>query len=77
MAMTYESDASLRKMAESAQTSNAATLAHRVLELQTSDKFRLAAMLLDLNKANMAEAVGTRACQEITLALLFMKPAKP
>lgn len=74
MAMTYATDATLQKMAESAQTTNAAAMATRVLELQTSDKFRLAALLLDLNKANMAEAVGTRACQEIQLAVLFMKP---
>lgn len=74
MAMTYVSEAKLQKMAESAQTANAAALAHKVLELQTSDKFRLAALLLDLNKANMAEAVGTRACQEIQLAVLFLKP---
>ena len=49
-------------------------LAGKVLQLQTSDKFRLAAELLDLGKVELAVAVGTRATQEIELARLFGKP---
>ena len=51
--------------------------AEHVLALQTADKFRLAAMLLDLNKWQLAAAVGTRACQEIELAHLLFTNGKP
>ena len=46
-------------------------LAEKVLELQTSDKFRLAAALLDKGQVALAETIATRACQEIQLAQLF------
>ena len=49
-------------------------MAGKVLELQTSDKFRLTASLLDLGMVDLAVAVGTRALQEIELARLFAKP---
>jgi hypothetical protein len=46
-------------------------LVARALELSTADKFRLAAALCDFGKPDIAEAIGTRACQEIQLAQLF------
>lgn len=63
-----EPDATLSALAAAADIDG---IAARVLELPTSDKFRLAAMLLELNRADLAEAIGTRACQEIQLAQLF------
>jgi len=50
-----------------------AKLAGKVLQLQTADKFRLAASLLDLGMVGLAETVGKRATQEIELALLAGK----
>ena len=52
---------------------NLAKLAGKVLQLQTADKFRLAASLLDLGMVNLAETVGKRATQEIELARLLGK----
>lgn len=49
-------------------------LAGKVLQLQTADKFRLAASLLDLGMVDLAVPIGTRALQEIELARLFGKP---
>lgn len=72
-AMTYETPQAIKRMAGE---TNCAALAQRVLGLQTSDKFRLAAELVDAGKASTAEAVGTRACQEIQLAYLFVKQPK-
>jgi hypothetical protein len=71
--MEYETQQAIDAMAKE---TNTAALARRVLNLQTSDKFRLAAALLDLGKAGTAEAVGTRACQEIQLANLFVDKSK-
>jgi hypothetical protein len=50
-----------------------AELAAKVLELQTVDKLRLAADLLLLGKVDHAEAIATRAVQEIQLVQLFGK----
>lgn len=52
---------------------NLAKLAGKVLQLQTADKFRLAASLLDLGMVGLAETVGKRATQEIELARLLGK----
>jgi hypothetical protein len=49
------------------------SLAAKVLELQTPDKLRLAADLLLVNKVDMAEAIATRAVQEMQLVMLFDK----
>lgn len=49
-------------------------LAGKVLRLQTADKFRLAASLLDLGQVALAESVATRASQEIELARLLGAP---
>lgn len=51
-------------------------LAGKVLQLQTADKFRLAASLLDLGQVNLAVTVGRRALDEIELARLLSEPAK-
>lgn len=51
-------------------------LAGKVLQLQTADKFRLAAALLDLGMVGLAETVGKRAGQEIELARLLSTPDK-
>lgn len=40
-------------------------VAEEVLQLQTSDKFRLAAEILDMGNPDVALAIATRACQEI------------
>jgi len=50
-------------------------LAGKVLQLQTADKFRLAAALLDLGMVDLAVSIGARALQEIELARLFGKPS--
>lgn len=52
------------------------SLAGKVLQLQTADKFRLAAALLDLGMVGLAETVGKRAGQEIELARLLASPEK-
>jgi hypothetical protein len=70
--MRFETEANLRKLADNARP-DVKGLALKALELQTADKFRLAALLLDRNEAEMAEAIGTRACQELQLVLLFEK----
>jgi hypothetical protein len=46
-------------------------LAARILALQTADKFRLAAMLLDVGCPGLSETVGKRACDEIQIAVLL------
>jgi len=66
--MTFKPITAIKQMA---RDKTGPTLAEDVLALQTSDKFRLAAELLDLGDHDMAAAVGTRACQEIFLATLF------
>lgn len=68
--MEYLTPAQIEKLANEPRVP---ALAEKVLKLQTSDKFRLAAALLDLGKPDLAETVGTRACQEIQLAKLFWK----
>jgi hypothetical protein len=68
--MDMKSDAALRALAaKAAKTPDA--LADRVLQLQTADKFRLAGLLLNAGRPELAVAVGTRACQELELAMLF------
>jgi hypothetical protein len=71
--MEYETPKRIKALANSKRTEE---IAAQVLQLQTSDKFRLAAELLDLGKPEVAEAVGTRACQEIQLSQLFMEKHK-
>jgi hypothetical protein len=66
----YKTPEAIKRMASD---KDVPALAEKVLALQTSDKFRLAAELLDVGKVAMAEAVGVRACQEIQLAQLFGK----
>lgn len=61
----------VQRILELAKAKNTEAVAHQVLQLQTSDKFRLAAEILDLGKPDVAEAVGMRACQEIQLSKLF------
>lgn len=74
--MKMATDKALRDIATQAQKrTDLPALAQKVLELQTADKFRLAGMLLDAGLPDQAEAVGTRACQEIQLSALFMKKA--
>ena len=74
--MNMASEITLRKIAEHAEKGTRLdVLAKMTLELQTADKFRLAAMLLDANNYKLARAVGTRACQEIQLAQLLGTPA--
>jgi hypothetical protein len=51
-------------------------LAGKVLRLQTADKFRLAASLLDLGEVGLAATVGKRALDEIELAQMFSKPTE-
>ncbi len=51
-------------------------LAGKVLQLQTADKFRLTAALLDLGYVDLAVSVGKRALDEIELARLFGKPSE-
>ena len=51
-------------------------LADKVLGLQTADKLRLAASLLDLGMVDLAVTVGTRGLQEIELSRLFGKETK-
>lgn len=68
--MEYLTPDAIKKLASA---SNVAEIAERVLALQTSDKFRLAAALLDVGRPDLAEVVGMRACQEIQLAQLFGK----
>ena len=46
-------------------------LADMVLVLQTADKFRLAAMMLDEGIPDLAATVGKRACDEIRLSALL------
>lgn len=46
-------------------------LARKVIDLQTPDKLTVAAALLVAGKVDLAEAVATRAVQEIQLAMLF------
>jgi hypothetical protein len=52
-------------------------LAGKVLQLQTADKFRLTAALLDLGMVGLAISIGTRALQEIELARLLGEPREP
>lgn len=61
----------IQKILQLAHAKNTEAVAEQVLQLQTSDKFRLAAEILDLGKPDIAEAVGKRACQEIELSKLF------
>lgn len=66
--------AELNRLAEEARTLKGAALgqlAVKVLELQTADKLRLAASLLDMNCVDLAETIGRRACDEIQLAKLL------
>jgi hypothetical protein len=68
MGMKMKPESVLRKLAS---CSTLEALRDQVLTLQTADKFRLAAMLLDQNKHQLAEVVGERACQEIRLCTLL------
>ena len=63
----------IKRIHELAAMKNTEAVAEQVLQLQTSDKFRLAAEILDLGKPDVAEAVGMRAVQEIQLSKLFGK----
>jgi len=62
-------------VAEAQAKNNLEGLAMRVLDLQTADKFRLAAMLLDQNLVSLAVHVGKRALQEIELATALASAA--
>ena len=73
--MRMATSKALTDLAARASTSPEAC-ADAVLSLQTADKFRLAALLLDAGNHVLAETVGTRACQEIQLAKLFFKQGK-
>lgn len=80
MAMEMASEQELKRLASIATTAKGAALgrlADRILSLQTADKFRLAALLLDSSNPNLAETVGKRACDEIQLSSLWMKIGKP
>ena len=70
--MKMATEAELKTLA--ATRTDMTSLAGKVLSLQTADKFRLAALLLDQNKWQLAKTVGTRACQEIELAELLSGP---
>jgi len=70
--MEMASDKTLHRLVKQASTkTDLPALAEKTLALQTADKFRFAAMLLDVGKPDLAETIGTRACQEIQLAKLF------
>jgi hypothetical protein len=72
--MDMATEKTLKGLLQQATTkSDLPALAEKTLALQTSDKFRLAAMLLDVGIPDLAETIGTRACQELQLATLFMK----
>lgn len=74
MAMDMASAKTLQQLAQQARRkTDLPALAEKTLALQTADKFRLAAMLLDAGIPDLAETIGTRACQEIQLANLFAR----
>jgi hypothetical protein len=70
--MEMATDKTLQRMVTQATTkTDLPALAARTLALQTADKFRLAAQLLDAGIPDLAETIGTRACQELQLSKLF------
>jgi hypothetical protein len=70
--MEMATDKTLQRMVTQATTkTDLPALAARTLALQTADKFRLAALLLDAGIPDLAETIGTRACQELQLSKLF------
>jgi hypothetical protein len=70
--MEMATEKTLQRMVTQATTkTDLPALAARTLALQTADKFRLAAMLLDKGIPDLAETVGRRACDELELAKRF------
>jgi hypothetical protein len=70
--MEMASEKTLRQLTERAvKRTKLDELADKTLELQTADKFRLAAMLLDAGIPDLAGTVGKRAVDEIEISKLL------
>jgi hypothetical protein len=74
--MEMASEQTIRRLAAQAakgkgKGGDLGALADRVLALQTSDKFRLVALLLDAGLPDLGQTVAQRAIDEIQISALF------
>jgi hypothetical protein len=76
--MEMATEKTLKRLRHHATTkTDLPALAAQTLALQTADKFRLAAMLLDVGMSDLAAPIGERACHELELSKLLGQSPRP